>query len=154
MKTSALGLILFLTLFCSVAFVGIVRSTETDRPSDANKFSSGRISKEDLTIELPSAIFKGRTAAIKIRFNDIKHRRLKEGKATIVFIVNGTPQEVAIENGQGSLNHLFNEHEIYIYADDFLFHEQIRFTNLWLFLLPALALLLIFIGIRYRKEKV
>jgi len=131
-----------------------LKANDLKGDSDPNKFASGRIGKDDLTVELPSAIFKGRSAEIKISFRNPSHIRLKEGKASVAFIINGIPCSVEFENGHATLNHVFDEPEVSILADDFVFREQIHFTNFWIFLLPAIALILIFIGIRYRKSKV
>jgi len=121
---------------------------------DIGKFSSGRIGKDDLVIELPSTILKGKSEEIKINFKNPNHVRLKDGKGNITIIVNGVPSPLQFENGKAALNHVFNEADISIYADDFEFHDQVHFTTYWIFLVPAIALALIFLGIRYRKSKV
>jgi hypothetical protein len=142
-------LVLIFSFLSSGLFAGNDMNKE-----DIGKFSSGRIGKDDLVIELPSTILKGKSEEIKINFKNPNHVRLKDGKGNITIIVNGVPSPLQFENGKAALNHVFNEADISIYADDFEFHDQVHFTTYWIFLVPAIALALIFLGIRYRKSKV
>jgi hypothetical protein len=116
-------------------------------------FSRGRLAVDDLNIEMPAKVEKGKEVSIHFRFKNISHRRLKDGSGTFTFIVNGTPVDVHFASGQASLNYTFKESFISIYCDDFRYQQEIKSAPVWLFAAPGFAVVLIAVVVNRRRKR-
>jgi hypothetical protein len=126
--------------------------TGVEEPNHA-AFVRGRIAADDLKIDMPAKVEKGKALQIHFTFKNVAHRRLKDGAGTFTFIVNGNPVDLNFVNGQATLNYTFQESFISIYCDDFRFQQEIKSTPIWLFAAPGFAVVLIVVAVKGRRRK-
>jgi hypothetical protein len=111
-------------------------------------FPSMRIGIDDLTIDMPSMVSKGKETEIHIRFKNENHPRLNSGSGNFSFIVDGLPVPLCFINGETLLKHVFTIPVIAIYADDFRYTKRVSFFPSWIFFGAPVALILLFLAIR------
>jgi hypothetical protein len=118
-----------------------------DEPGDVNEVDNSiiidRISNDDLTVNLPSAVFSFTDAEIKLKFHNPEHTKLLLNKNKVEFIINGQPVILDFVNGEASFKHSFKDsNTISIFAEDFSFSKNVTVYPLWAILIPLVIILL------------
>ncbi len=117
------------------------------------KFSSKRIGKDDILVETPSFVSKGKPTDIHIRFKNINHPRLNEGSGIFSFIIDGIPAELNFVKGEATLKHVFNEPSISVFADDFQYTQSVHFYPSMIYFEATALLIILVVVVRRRMRK-
>jgi hypothetical protein len=137
-------------LTLALLFACVNNTIAKDEPVFSNEVDNSiiidRISNDDVSITIPSAVFSFREAEIKIKFHNPEHTKLLLNKNKVEFLVNGEPLLLEFNKGEANFKHHFGHSNIInIFCEDLSYSNKVTVYPIWAILVPVAVILLYFI---------